>query len=79
MGANAATKCLQVVINTEKVLSIELLNAAQALEFRRPLNSSSKIEKLVSEFRKTVPYMKNDEVLYELMHASQQFVKHHAF
>lgn len=79
MGANAATKCLQVVINTEKVLAIELLNAAQALEFRRPLNSSAKIEKLVSDLRKTVPYMKNDEVLYELMHASQQFVKHHAF
>jgi histidine ammonia-lyase len=79
MGANAATKCFQVINNTEKVLAIELLNAAQALEFRRPLTSSPKIEKLVADFRQTVPFMKNDEVLYELMHASQHFLKHHAF
>lgn len=79
MGANAATKCLQVVMNTEKVLAIELLNAAQALEFRRPLVSSPEIENLVSTYRKSVPFMQNDEVLYELMHASQHFIKQHPF
>lgn len=79
MGANAATKCLQVVMNTEKVLAIELLNAAQALEFRRPLVSSPEIENLVSTYRKSVPFMRNDEVLYELMHASQHFIKQHPF
>lgn len=79
MGANAATKCLQVVMNTEKVLAIELLNAAQALEFRRPLVSSPEIENLVSAYRKSVPFMRNDEVLYELMHASQHFIKQHPF
>ena len=79
MGANAATKCLQVVMNTEKVRAIELLNAAQALEFRRPLVSSPEIENLVSTYRKSVPFMRNDEVLYELMHASQHFIKQHPF
>jgi len=79
MGANAATKCLQVVMNTEKVLAIELMNAAQALEFRRPLVSSPEIENLVSVYRKSVPFMRNDEVLYELMHASQHFIKQHPF
>lgn len=79
MGANAATKCLQVVVNTEKVLSIELLNAAQAIEFRRPLNSSQKIEKMLTSLRKTVPYMKDDEVMYELMHNTGQFVKQYSF
>src|SRR5690606_13554591 len=48
MGANAATKCYQVMQNTERVLSIELLNAAQALEFRRPLRSSPRIEELMA-------------------------------
>ena len=39
MGANAATKCLRVINNVEKVLAIELLSAAQALDFRRPMKS----------------------------------------
>ncbi len=54
MGANAATKLLRVLENVERVLGIELLNAAQALEFRRPLKSSKIIEKYLSEYRKVV-------------------------
>lgn len=77
MGANAATKCYQVMNNTEKVLSIELLNAAQALEFRRPLKSSPVIEDLMSQYRKVVFVMRHDEVVGDLMLASQQFLKTH--
>lgn len=79
MGANAATKCYQVVNNTEKVLAIELLNATQALEFRRPLRSSTIIENLISEYRKTIHFMRDDEVLHDLMKASQKFLKEHTF
>lgn len=75
MGANAATKCFTVIENTEKVLAIELLNAAQALHFRKPKRSSEKIENLIASFRKTVPFMQKDEVMYELMHASARFLK----
>lgn len=75
MGANAATKCYLVMNNTEKVLAIELLNAAQALEFRRPLKSSPKIEELMTGYRKVVFVMRHDEVVYDLMQASQQFLK----
>jgi histidine ammonia-lyase len=74
MGANAATKCLRVIDNVKKVLSIELLNAAQALEFRRPLKSSPKIEALLTRYRKTVPFMEQDEILYELMQGSEKFL-----
>jgi histidine ammonia-lyase len=77
MGANAATKCYQVMNNTEKVLAIELLNATQALEFRRPLLSSPPIERLMEEYRKTVFVMRHDEVVHDLMRASQQFLKAH--
>lgn len=77
MGANAATKCLRVVENCTRVLAIELLNSAQALEFRRPLRSSTNIESLVAEYRKQVPFMKKDEILFELMHAGETFVKKH--
>ncbi|MBA2613920.1 MAG: histidine ammonia-lyase [Bacteroidetes bacterium] len=79
MGANAATKCLLVIDNTKKILAIELLNAAQALELKRPLKSSAKIEAVVSSYRKTVPFMKNDEVVYEFMQASQEFLQNMSF
>ena len=44
MGANAATKCLRIMDNLERILAIELMNASQAIEFRRPLHSSDFIE-----------------------------------
>ncbi|MBQ9177445.1 MAG: histidine ammonia-lyase [Prevotella sp.] len=64
MGANAATKLVRVVENTERILAIELFNAAQAMEFRRPLKSSPVIEKLHADFRKVVPFIDDDEVMY---------------
>ncbi|MCR5152243.1 MAG: histidine ammonia-lyase [Prevotella sp.] len=64
MGANAGTKLYKVVLNTERVLAIELLTAAQALEFRRPLKSSPKIEAFHREFREHVPFISEDVVMY---------------
>ena len=64
MGANAATKLVRIVENTERILAIELFNAAQAMEFRRPLKSSPIIEKIHADFRKVVPFIDNDEVMY---------------
>ena len=64
MGANAAIKLYKIVLNVERVLAIELFNAAQALEFRRPQKSSPVIEKLFDEYRKVVPFIVNDELMY---------------
>jgi len=75
MGANAATKSFIVINNVEKVLAIELLNAAQALEFRRPLKTSPMLEDLVLNYRKFVPFVENDVLMYELMQKSQEFIK----
>ena len=63
MGANAATKCLQIVNNLERILAIELMNASQALSFRSPLKSSSSIEDFVNSYRKEVPLVENDRIL----------------
>ena len=41
MGGFAARKCLQVVRNVEKVIAIELLAACQAIEFLRPLKTTT--------------------------------------
>jgi histidine ammonia-lyase len=79
MGANAATKCLTVIDNTEKVISIELLNAAQALEFRRPLKSSTIIEYIFTSYRKKVPFVSKDVYMRELLENSLEFLQHSTF
>jgi histidine ammonia-lyase len=75
MGANAATKCFQVVNNLEKILAIELFTAAQALEFRRPAKSSSAIEKIVSDYRKEVKYIKEDKVMFDEIQKTISFLQ----
>lgn len=75
MGANAAIKLYKVVLNTERVLAIELFNAAQALDFRRPLKSSPAIEKIHEEYRRTVPFIVNDEVMYPHISRSIEFIR----
>ena len=75
MGANAATKCKRVVDNVEKVLAIELLTAVQALEFRRPLQSSPSIETIVKAFRKEVSFNEADRILQVDMLKAIEFIK----
>ena len=75
MGANAATKLVKVVENTERVLAIELFNAAQAFEFRRPLRSSWEIEKIYAKYRKVVPFIDDDRYMHPLIEASVEFIR----
>ena len=75
MGSNAATKLFRVVLNTERVLAIELFNAAQALEFRRPAHTSPELERMVADFRKRVPFIDNDTVMYPHIEASIEFLR----
>ena len=75
MGANAAIKLYKVVLNTERVLAIELFNAAQALDFRRPLKSSPAVEALHDSYRKVVPFIVDDEVMYPHIARSVEFLR----
>ena len=75
MGANAATKLVRVVENTERVLAIELFNAAQALEFRRPLRSSWSIEKIFAGYRKVVPFIDDDTYMHPFIEKSVEFLR----
>lgn len=79
MGANAATKLYRVAENTERVLALELFNAAQALDFRRPLKSSPAVEKLHAEYRKIVPFIEIDRVMYPLIAKSIDFIAKNQF
>lgn len=75
MGANAATKCLRVCDNLERILAIELLTASQALELRLPEKSSLKIEKLMGEYRKEVSFNEADRILSTDIKASIEFMR----
>jgi histidine ammonia-lyase len=75
MGANAATKCLRVCDNIERILAIELLTASQALELRKPEKSSPLLENLVADYRKVVSFNDADRILSEDIKASVEFMR----
>ena len=75
MGANAATKLNKVVDNLERILAIELLNAAQALDFKKPLKTSKYLQNFVNQFREKVPFMEKDQILYNEIDKSIKFLK----
>lgn len=75
MGSNAATKLARVVLNTERILAIELMNGAQALEFRRPARSSAANEALMAAYRQIVPFIEDDELMYPHIEHSIRFLR----
>ncbi len=77
MGANAATKCMRVINNVERVLAIELLTAIQAIEYRRPLRSSAVLEDIIAAFREKVSFNVADRFLHEDMVNSVEFIQNH--
>ena len=79
MGANAATKLLFIIENLERIFAIEFVNAAQALEFRRPLKSSATIERLLAAFRKGNPRIEQDVVMYKQLNSACHFVQTYDF
>ena len=74
MGANAATKGFKIAENLERILAIELMNGAQAMEFRKPLKSSVFIENILQNYREEVGYVENDELMYPKIAKSVNFI-----
>jgi histidine ammonia-lyase len=79
MGSNAATKLVRVVDNVETVLAIELFNAAQALEFRRPEKTSPKLEKIVADYRREVPFISTDSYMHPYIEKSIEFIRNESY
>lgn len=75
MGSNSATKLVRVLDNVEEVLGIELLNAVQALEFRRPAKTSPVLEGIINDYRRQVPFVDNDSYLHPLIEKSVLFLR----
>ena len=64
MGMTAALKARQVVDHVRTVLGIELLCAAQAIDFRRPMRSGPGVEAAHAAVRAVVPFMEEDRELH---------------
>lgn len=79
MGSNSATKLVRVVDNVETVLGIELMNAVQAIEFRRPLKTSPRLEKIIEDYRKVVPFIDTDTYMHPLIEKSVAFLKNESY
>lgn len=75
MGANAATKLYRVIQNCYAVQGIELFNACQGLEFRRPLQSSAHLERVFQNYRKEVSFVDIDVYMHPEIQKSIAFVK----
>ena len=75
MGANGATKALKVMENLERILAIELINASQAIEYRRPLKSGEFVEMFLKSYREEVALVKEDRILHYDIEKTITFLK----
>lgn len=74
MGANAAVKLFKIMDNLNHILAIELMNAAQGIDFRHPVKTSPVLEEFLKDYRKEVPFVKDDIVMYKEIHKTVAFL-----
>lgn len=75
MGANAATQAFLLINNVERVLAIELFNAAQAIHFRKPLKTSPFLNSFLTSYLEEVPHVKEDRFLHDDIISSIAFIQ----
>ncbi len=76
MGSISGRKALQVIENVEKILAIELLTAAQAFEFRKPMKSGLFLEEIHKEIRKKVAFANKDRVFANDIKIGIELIQH---
>ncbi|MCG2460288.1 histidine ammonia-lyase [Flavobacteriaceae bacterium F89] len=75
MGSISSRKALQVIENVEKILAIELLTAAQAFEFRKPMKSGLFLEEVHRYVRKKVAFASKDRVFADDIEIGIQMIQ----
>ena len=73
MGANSATKLYKIINNLNIILSIELFNAAQAIELKK-INTSPLLKKILKLYREKVPFIESDTQLSIHINTTQSFL-----
>lgn len=74
MGANAATKLHKIIDNLKYVAAVELMNAAQGLDFRAPLKSSPFLQGIKDAYRNHVPFVEDDVVMKDYIADTMEFL-----
>ena len=75
MGSIGGRKALRVCYNLERILAVELLCAAQAMDFHRPLKSSDTIEAVHAEVRKHIDHAEVDRIFGDDIEKAIQIIK----
>ncbi|MNX77564.1 Histidine ammonia-lyase [compost metagenome] len=75
MGSISGRKLLQVIDNVDKILSIELLCAAQAKDYHHPLRSTPALEAVHERIRQFIPHIESDQPMEALLTNALELVK----
>ncbi len=75
MGSIGARKTLRVVKNLERILAIELLCAAQAFDFRKPLRSSRFLDRVHDLIRQRIAFAEEDRIFSNDVKRAHQIVE----
>jgi histidine ammonia-lyase len=75
MGTAAACKAERILCNAEHVLSVELLCAAQGLEYRGKLKPGAGVEAAYQTLRKAIPPLKEDRILSKDIDKARQLIR----
>lgn len=79
MACHAARRLLDMNDNLGRILGIELMVAVQGVCFREPLKTSSFLQKVIAETRKTIAPLEDDRELTEDIEAAARLVRSNAF
>lgn len=75
MGSISGRKLLQVLDNVDKILSIELLCAAQAKDFHNPMKSTAVVEAMHQHIRTKIPHIEEDQPMQEILDNALSMIK----
>ncbi|HAE87542.1 TPA: histidine ammonia-lyase [Candidatus Marinimicrobia bacterium] len=75
MGHRSARKLLEIIENTEIVLAIEYLAAAEGIDYHRPLKTSPVLEKIHQRLRQDIPHLEKDRLMYEDIRKTLSIIK----
>lgn len=74
MAAHAARRLMQMNTNLSSILGVELLCAAQGVEFRSPLKTSARLQTIISHLRHDVSRLEDDRYLADDINAAQSMI-----
>jgi histidine ammonia-lyase len=75
MGSIGGRKALRVCQNLRKILAVELLCAAQAFEYHRPLRSGAVPEAAFALVRERIPFATEDRIFSQDIHRADRLLE----